>query len=407
MINQEEQLRHYLADPMKTDQPMTVLQLKISLIDETLRKDSLLNTIVNSFHDILALYGQAFCLKNDDIFIAYSPSINDNTVRASLIKTWMHFSADKQTMQASELLERCFYLPKDKETLLFEISRIGNGSARALSEKKEKKKFVAPFVFDKNQKLFTPEMLARVSKALQNTDFSNMIRRQSVCIILEDAQPQPLFEEVFVSIADLGESVLPGVSLTATPWLFQDLTETLDKRVLNSVSRHDDGAFTHDFSLNLNISTILSEDFREFDDNIRSSMKNTIVLELQPIDIFSDLRSYLMARDYAQNLRYKICIDGVTYKTLKFIDRERLSADYIKLTWNTDLPFALQEDTELSDCLMNIGPNRAILCRVDDEEALLVAKKYNITLFQGRYVQHLMSKNPRNRRVGTTLLHKY
>lgn len=90
-------------------------------------------------------------------------------------------------------------------------------------------------------------MLARVSKALQNTDFSNMIRRQSVCIILEDAQPQPLFEEVFVSIADLGESILPGVSLTATPWLFQDLTETLDKRVLNSVSRHDDGAFTHDF----------------------------------------------------------------------------------------------------------------------------------------------------------------
>lgn len=103
-------------------------------------------------------------------------------------------------------------------------------------------------------------------------------------------------------------------------------------------------------------------------------MKNTIVLELQPIDIFSDLRSYLTARDYAQNLGYKICIDGVTYKTLKFIDRERLSADYVKLTWHQDLPFALQEDAELTERLINIGPNRAILCRVDDEEALLVAK---------------------------------
>ena len=407
MINQEEPLRNYLTGQIKSGQPFTVLQLKISLIDEALRKDSLLNTIINGFYDVLALYGQAFCLKNDDIFIIYSPKINDNTIRAALIKTWMHFSADKKTMQPEKLLEKTYRLPDDKEALMFEISRIGKGPSRELGDKKEKRKFVAPFVFDKNQKLFTPEMLARVSKALQNTDFSNMIRRQSVCIILEEAQPQPLFEEVFVSIADLGESILPGVSLTATPWLFQDLTETLDKRVLNSVSRHDDGAFTHDFSLNLNISTILSEEFREFDDNIRSGMKNTIVLELQPIDIFSDLRSYLTARDYAQNLGYKICIDGITYKTLKIIDRERLAADYIKLTWNQDLPFALQEDAALTEKLLNIGPNRAILCRVDDEEALLVARKYNITLFQGRYIQHLLSKNPRNRRVGTTLLHKY
>ena len=407
MINQEEPLRNYLTGQIKSGQPFTVLQLKISLIDEALRKDSLLNTIINGLYDVLALYGQAFCLKNDDIFIIYSPKINDNTIRAALIKTWMHFSADKKTMRPEELLEKTYRLPDDKEALMFEISRIGKGPARELGDKKEKRKFVAPLVFDKNQKLFTPEMLARVSKALLNTDFSNMIRRQSVCIILEDAQPQPLFEEVFVSIADLGESILPGVSLTATPWLFQDLTETLDKRVLNSVSRHDDGAFTHDFSLNLNISTILSEEFREFDNNIRSGMKNTIVLELQPIDIFSDLRSYLTARDYAQNLGYKICIDGITYKTLKFIDRERLAADYIKLTWNQDLPFALQEDAALTEKLLNIGPNRAILCRVDDEEALLVARKYNITLFQGRYIQHLLSKNPRNRRVGTTLLHKY
>lgn len=407
MINQEEPLRHYLAGPIRDNKPVTVLQLKISMIDEALRKDGLLSSITNGFYDVLALYGQAFCLKNDDIFIVYSAKISENTIRAALIKTWLHFSADKKTDQAKELLEKTYLLPDDKDALLHEISRIGNGPSRTLSEKKEKKKFVLPPVFDKKQKLFTPEMLARVTKALQNTDFSNMIRRQSVCIILEDAQPQPLFEEVFVSIADLGESILPGVSLTATPWLFQDLTETLDKRVLNSVSRHDDGAFTHDFSLNLNVSTILSEEFRDFDGNIRSSMKNSIVLELQPIDVFSDLRSYLTARDYAQNQGYKICIDGITHKTLEFIDRDRLAADYVKIAWDKELPFALQENAFLEEQLTKIGSNSTILCRVDDEEALLVAKKYNITLFQGRYVQHLMSRNPRNRRVGTTLLHKY
>ena len=64
MINQEEPLRHYLAGPIRDNKPVTVLQLKISLIDESLRKDGLLSSITNSFYDVLALYGQAFCLKN-------------------------------------------------------------------------------------------------------------------------------------------------------------------------------------------------------------------------------------------------------------------------------------------------------------------------------------------------------
>lgn len=407
MIDQEEKLRGYLSTFSLANKKVNVLHLKISLIDPALRKDHIISTVINNFHDLLGISGQAFALKNDDVFVVYPLNINENAIKAVLFSVWMLFSNDPLSAKADQLLEKHYTLPDDEKILKHEISRISNGPARPAPEKKEQKKFVAPLVYNKNEKIFTPEMLARVSKALQNTDFSNMIRRQSVCIILDEAYPQPLFEEVFVSIADLGESILPSVSLTATPWLFQDLTETLDKRVLNSVSRHDDGAFTSAFSLNLNISTILSEEFRSFDANIHTNLKNTIVLELQPIDIFSDLQSYLMARDFAQNLGYKICIDGVTLNTLKFIDRERLSADYLKLMWSPDLPFALQENPELTESLSRIGSNRTILCRIDDKEALTTAKQYNITLFQGRYIQYLIAQNPRNRRVGTTLLHRY
>ena len=393
MIDQEEQLRNYLAEAQRARQKLTALQLKISKIEDRANDEATIRRIAGEFQDVLEIFGEAFCLKNGDIFILYNNRINENTIKASLIRTWLNFSNSPLTAKARELLERRFRLPEEMENLLYEISRIGNSFPSGENGQKERRKFVAPLVYDKNEKLFTPEMLARVSKALRNTDISNMMRRQSVCIILDGADPQPLFEEVFVSIADLGESILPGVSLTATPWLFQDLTETLDKRVLSSVSRHEDGAFRRAFSLNLNISTILSEEFRAFDENILTKMKNTIVLELQPIDIFSDLRSYLMARDYAQNLGYKICIDGVTINTLKFVDRERLSADYIKLNWAPDLLQTLQDDGELGEHLLNIGANRAILCRVDNEEALNVARKYQISLLQGRYVQYLMTRN--------------
>ena len=79
MINHDEQIRRYVADALKSGQRQTVVQLKISQIDPALRKDSLLSMILTVFHDVLSLYGQAFCLKNDDIFVFYSQKINDNT----------------------------------------------------------------------------------------------------------------------------------------------------------------------------------------------------------------------------------------------------------------------------------------------------------------------------------------
>ena len=54
----------------------------------------------------------------------------------------------------------------------------------------------------------TPAMLAKVQKALSMTDFSSLIRRQSVCAVIGKSPPQMLFDEVFVSIADLRDMLM-------------------------------------------------------------------------------------------------------------------------------------------------------------------------------------------------------
>lgn len=418
MHNQDDSLQTYVHSVIKDRLPLTVLQLKISLLDEKLRTEQTLNTITESFRDPLYPYGRAFCTSNDDIFIIYSAKAKENEIKALLIKAFLWFSSDPKTSSDKESLQKRYILPNDKTLLLEELYTIAQeAEKKSATQKKEEiarqketrpplaKEVPAPSqAKEKNQKLLTPEMLSRVTKVLSGTDFANMIRRQSICVILDDIQPQPLFEEIFVAIADMAETILPDVSLVKTPWLFQDLTEILDKRVLSNVSHHDDGSFTHDFSLNLNVSTILSDDFRNFDYDIRSGVKSSIVLELQPIDIFSDLPSYLLARDYAQKLGYKICIDGVTDKSLRFIERNRLGADLLKLIWEPSLPDAVDNDPLLQERLWDIGENRAILCRVDDEQALDFAKRYGISLFQGRYIQTLLANDLRKRRVGTTLL---
>lgn len=399
MIAQEEQFRIYLHAPLKAEAPLTVRQLKLSALDAFSRTDNTLATLIRNFNEALHPEGKAFGFRNDDVFIVYSPKINENQIKALLIKTGLYFSADSK-IENPEALQRTFDLPAEKDALNYEVSRIEStmpSRSDAASEKSAAhKRFVLPPVAaEQGKKQLTPAELARISKALVNTDFSNMIRRQFVCIVLDDIAPSPMFEEVFVSIADLGETILPDVSLTATPWLFQDLTETLDKCVLTTVSRHDDGAFYRDFSLNLNVSSILSEDFKSFDKGIRENMKASVVLELQPIDIVSDFSMYVRARDFAQSLGYKICIDGVSALNLPFIDREKLGADFVKLTWQADLPDLLTQDEKLKEKILSIGSNRTILCRVDDEKALNFAKESKITLLQGRYIQHLLSTAPR------------
>lgn len=399
MIAQEEQFRIYLHAPLKAEAPLTVRQLKLSMLDAFSRTDNTLATLIRNFNEALHPEGKAFGFRNDDVFIVYSPKINENQIKALLIKTGLYFSADSK-IENPEALQRTFVLPAEKDALNYEVSRIEStmpSRSDAASEKSAAhKRFVLPPVAaEQGKKQLTPAELARISKALVNTDFSNMIRRQFVCIVLDDIAPSPMFEEVFVSIADLGETILPDVSLTATPWLFQDLTETLDKCVLTTVSRHDDGAFYRDFSLNLNVSSILSEDFKSFDKGIRENMKASVVLELQPIDIVSDFSMYVRARDFAQSLGYKICIDGVSALNLPFIDREKLGADFVKLTWQADLPDLLTQDEKLKEKILSIGSNRTILCRVDDEKALNFAKESKITLLQGRYIQHLLSTAPR------------
>ena len=130
---------------------------------------------------------------------------------------------------------------------------------------------------------------------------------------------------------------MPGVNLTSSPWLFQHLTETLDRRILSLMTKTEERNITGDISINMNVATLFVPDFMKFDENVIAAMRGNILLELQHLDIFSDLNAYLFAREFVKARGYKICIDGVNHKTLPFIDRERLDADMIKLVWHSDI----------------------------------------------------------------------
>jgi len=240
----------------------------------------------------------------------------------------------------------------------------------------------------------TPLELSKVEEALQRVDLSSFTRRQAVCAFVEDDKAELVFTELFVSIADLRETLMPRTDMTANPWLFQRLTQSLDRRVMAQIARRDDRTLMNEgMSINLNIQTLLSEEFMAFDEDFAPTT-NDVILEMRLEDIFADPDSYTFARDFVTERGYRLCVDGLTLQTFKYADPERLGVHYLKLGWTRDL--AGWVGTELGQNLKNMirarKKGRTILSRCDSEACIQVGRQLGISLFQGRYVDSVLRK---------------
>ncbi|MCP4395222.1 MAG: EAL domain-containing protein [Alphaproteobacteria bacterium] len=416
-ISQKHMVIRYLNTLKGDVGEWAAISTKLSELKEENRDDIKVRIVVEHFKELLPVsQAQAFIVGNTDVVFIF-PKKHQDQVRAALIKLRFMFANDPFVAndpnferfvewfdfqdkygEFQDYLEKSYVSLPPKERVLLK-SKNEDFKKREIAKEKAKEKYEG--------KPLTAKLLSRVEHALSSADFSNMIRRQSVCAVVGNSQPYRLFDEIFVDIQNLRATVLPDIDLTINPWLFMHLTETLDERVMSIINSHEDATLVNDFSINLNVSTILSESFITFDDSIKSSMRSSIVFELQLIDIFSDLRSYFLARDIAHDKGYRICIDGVTHDMLPLVDREEVKADLVKIIWSDKLADILANDPEAIQTDINrIGANSIIMCRVDDQYGLDVGRSLGITMYQGYHIQRCIGEDVRNRRIGTVMVNQ-
>ncbi len=210
-----------------------------------------------------------------------------------------------------------------------------------------------------------------------------------------DRKPAAVYSEIFTSIESLRRTLLPNIDIYANRWLFQDLTQHLDMRVLAYLSRLGSNALPQAFSLNLNISTLISPQFLDFDETLSKRARSGVVIELQLIDIYSDLGNYLFVRDFLRERGYKFCLDGMTHLSLPLVNREALGGDLVKLFWGADMAEQLDgpHGETLREAVRGIGSERLILARCDSEQALEFGLSLGITLYQGFLLDRMLSKD--------------
>jgi hypothetical protein len=248
-----------------------------------------------------------------------------------------------------------------------------------------------------------PSNLAVLEAAIAQADMSAMIRRQPICAVVRDRKPEPAFNEIFTSIPMLCEMLMPEIDVHANRWLFQDLTQHLDRRMISYLAQNGEITRAQPFSVNLNISTLLSPEFLDFDESLNQKTRGGIVIEVQLFDVYADLGNFLFARDFLHERGYKFCLDATTHMSLPLIDREELGFDLVKLLWGNDLADQINgpRGQILRSAVEKVGPERLILAHCDSEPALEVGGSLGITLYQGHLLDTMLANNvTREERIG-------
>lgn len=373
------------------------VHIHLSRLKPQNRREQHIRVAVNTFQEIVSQYdGQVFVLSNCDLmFLFKDAKIAD--IDEAVMRLRFLFSEDPlaQGEDEEDLARFCtwYNIQANYNVFLETVEHIYEeeqrrerrlaAAAESAGEREESVDDRTPL---------NPEQLGRLETFLERADLSSVLRRQHICAVIGENPPQSIFKELFISIADLATTVLPDVNLVANRWLFQHLTQTLDRRVLKLLGRADDSDLFSSFSINLNVDTLVHPDFIEFDQSLRTGSRGTIVVELQPVDVFADFNAFMFARDFAREKGYRICLDGVGVNFFEFVDRKKLGLDLVKLVWSPDLsnPGNQARREQIAAHIQEIGKSRIILSRCDTPAAIRLGQSLGITMFQGRYVDSVL-----------------
>jgi hypothetical protein len=390
--NQEYRLLEQIDRLSRHRDGRRAVHIHLSELKSENRRDHHLRIAASTFENqVRSFEGQLFQLANHDLFFIYrdvapaeideavmrlrylftdDPLVQDNE-DADGFSTW--YDLERQYDQLHAVAQELYDEVQRRQKRLAQMAGAAGGKPP-----------------------INPHRLGELIDTIARADLSNLMRRQAVFAILATQPPQPLFRELFISIGDLQKLILPNYDILANRWLFQYLTETLDKRMLAMLARNDDPAIANSFSINLNVSTILSREFMAFDASLKAGARGTIVIELQMLDVYADIAAFTFARDFARERGYRLCLDGLTELTLPIVDREKLGIDLVKLQWKPNmgderLP---EKKAKIREMVERTGKAKVIMCHVDNEDALRFGHSIGIAMYQGRFIDQLVT--PRN-----------
>lgn len=236
-----------------------------------------------------------------------------------------------------------------------------------------------------------PEKLQGIMQKLLEVRISDMVHRQPAVTVSAGKKQNLAFREHYIAMEELRQRIAPDVNIFSSHWLFQYLSETIDARVLEVLSRLDYTNMDVPISVNLNISTIMARPFQNFH-AILGDNHDKVIIEIQITDVFADMGAFAETRDWLKEHGYRVLIDGLNPLTLHFFDPTLLDVDMIKITWGPEVRGGVgQEQTrQIRQVIMDMPQGGVVLARVDSEEGVSWGLDLGIRCFQGHFIDSVV-----------------
>ncbi|HZB94232.1 MAG TPA: hypothetical protein VE397_22475 [Stellaceae bacterium] len=383
----EVQLLRHLRRLAEVRSGQRALHFHLSRLQRHHRRDKHLQIVANMLDELVQRFeGRLFRLANSDI-VLICKGARRKTLEGTVDLIRYLFGEDPLAKHDDGGSAFCslFDLEHDYDRFLAQVERLREAEARQRAAAVPTRADPRP----SRRRPLGPEHLGDILGIVNRADLSSVLRRQTVWSLSPGAVAQPLFDEIFVSIEELGQALAPEYHLGNDRWLFQYLTQALDRRVLWLLAR-DYPVGAHGISLNVNVATLLSPEFSDFEEHLPVRARGNILLELQLADIWSDFGAYLFAENMAKQHGHRLLLDAVRFRSLPLIDPKRLGVDYLKLVWDDALLELTDEGAEeFRQALERIAPVRVILMRCERAEAVAFGQAAGIALFQGWYMDRL------------------
>lgn len=382
----EKRLLDFIAKTRDNSGGYYVVQFNFSNLLEHYKNEYQLKISVNIINDILKeAEGYIFITTDFDIFVC-ARNIAPTVLKKMIFQLRYLYMDDPLA-----------YESENKENPYFShIYELRMGWTELFKTAREKMERLEELVERDNRPLaddtiLSPAKLADVEVELNKTNITNSYRSQPICAAKQDGF-KVIFNESYINISALSQQLRSRVDLASNRVLFKYLTSILDYKMLGFIAKNSRKYLKSALSINLNVETLLSDTFAEFDKTVDGKFKKNIVIEIQVSDVFSDMQAFVAARSLVQVSGYRICLDGLTNLSFLQVDRTSLGFDLAKILWNADLRSDLKkkQNKELAQAIEKCGAARVILGRCDSQEAVYYGQSLGIGLFQGRYIDSLV-----------------
>ena len=176
------------------------------------------------------------------------------------------------------------------------------------------------------------DRVVEVNQQIGTESFAKVfVRHQKMVEILPGGPPRDVMREYFVGMDALKSHVFLDVELRGSGNIFNQLTITLDRLLLDAFG--DANPERVACSINLNVESVFTRAFQTFLEDAEKKSFDNLVFEFRQANVLQQYDEYEVASNLIASRNGSIAIDAIFPETVGIVNMKRLNANMAKIFW--------------------------------------------------------------------------